>query len=134
MPDSLFDSSFDSSFGARHDALTRLHDLNDRLGNNMVRFTTASPLVMDSLSDVKSGMKPSCAGINAVSTCQENAIKSDVSCGEDKSAAVDRANAVRGFIRGIALQNLHCWTVHHLILNSNTKVAKNTATAATSCL
>ncbi|KAJ8329069.1 hypothetical protein O5D80_003019 [Batrachochytrium dendrobatidis] len=100
------DSSFDSSFGARHDALTRLHDLNDRLGNNMVRFTTASPLVMDSWSDVKSGMKPSCAGINAVSTCQENAIKSDVSCGEDKSAAVDRANAVRGFIRGIALQKL----------------------------
>ncbi|EGF76726.1 hypothetical protein BATDEDRAFT_92501 [Batrachochytrium dendrobatidis JAM81] len=96
----------DSSFGARHDALTRLHDLNDRLGNNMVRFTTASPLVMDSWSDVKSGMKPSCAGINAVSTCQENAIKSDVSCGEDKSAAVDRANAVRGFIRGIALQKL----------------------------
>ncbi|KAJ8329022.1 hypothetical protein O5D80_002979 [Batrachochytrium dendrobatidis] len=96
----------DSSFGARHDALTRLHDLNDRLGNNMVRFTTASPLVMDSWSDVKSGMKPSCTGINAVSTCQENAIKSDVSCGEDKSAAVDRANAVRGFIRGIALQKL----------------------------
>ncbi|XJO75611.1 hypothetical protein BDV3_006262 [Batrachochytrium dendrobatidis] len=100
------DSSFDSSFGARHDALTRLHDLNDRLGNNMVRFTTASPLVMNSWSDVKSGMKPSCAGINVVSTCQENAIKSDVSCGEDKSAAVDRANAVRGFIRGIALQKL----------------------------
>ncbi|OAJ37645.1 hypothetical protein BDEG_21644 [Batrachochytrium dendrobatidis JEL423] len=100
------DSSFDSSFGARHDALTRLHDLNDRLGNNMVRFTTASPLVMDSWSDVKSGMKPSCTGINAASTCQENAIKSDVSCGEDKSAAVDRANAVRGFIRGIALQKL----------------------------